>query len=514
MTKEELIKRLQDIEWEDFEAKEAAWTLPKNIWDTVSAFSNTAGGWIVLGAKQSGKKFEIVGVSDPEKIEQDFTTTLRSDKFNVKITCASKKYNFDDKILILFYIPISDKKPVYYGSLANTFIRSASGDQRATKEEVDSMYRDQSFGIHNEKCVKGSEASWIHKKSVSDYKSFMKSFNPQHPYNKLSGSELLKKLRVVVDGEVTYGGLLFFGKSDYIANIITDFRIDYLEVPGTSYSDAKTRYTYRLQECENVWQYYFAIFDRLLRQVDIPFKMGEFFAGDTNYPFLIALREALVNMLQHTDYFSPMKSRIRVFYDHIEFLNPGGLPLPLEKLINSDISLPRNKIIAKLFRVVNLSENGGYGFEKMNNGWKSYNGTSPEYLPDPSFFKVTFNTMKKGDLIPGLDFTERIGEKQGTDGGQIGDRESESRGQRLSKQGTDNSEQSVKLTENQQIVLSLIMENPSVSRREIAGIMNIKEGIVIKHLEALKRKKVIERIGGDFGGQWKILIEPDKINSK
>ena len=45
MNKEELIKRLEDIEWEDFEVKEAHSELPKSSWDTVSAFSNTAGGW-------------------------------------------------------------------------------------------------------------------------------------------------------------------------------------------------------------------------------------------------------------------------------------------------------------------------------------------------------------------------------------------------------------------------------------------------------------------------------------
>ena len=71
MTKEELIQRLNDIEWEDFEVKEAKSEVPKSSWETVGAFSNTAGGWLVFGVKQKGKSFEISGVNNSEKLEQD-----------------------------------------------------------------------------------------------------------------------------------------------------------------------------------------------------------------------------------------------------------------------------------------------------------------------------------------------------------------------------------------------------------------------------------------------------------
>ena len=49
MTRDELLKHLTSIEWDNFEVKEAQSELPKNIWETVSAFANTLGGWIVLG---------------------------------------------------------------------------------------------------------------------------------------------------------------------------------------------------------------------------------------------------------------------------------------------------------------------------------------------------------------------------------------------------------------------------------------------------------------------------------
>jgi len=110
MNKTELLQRLQDIEWDDFEVKEARNELPKNIWESVSAFANSAGGWIVFGVAQKNKKFEITGTENAEKIEQDFITVLRSkNKFNVLINPECRKYNIDGKTVLAFFVPSSEK---------------------------------------------------------------------------------------------------------------------------------------------------------------------------------------------------------------------------------------------------------------------------------------------------------------------------------------------------------------------------------------------------------------------
>ncbi len=46
---DELKTRLDGLEWNDIEFKEAAWKVPRNFYETVSAFSNTCGGWIAFG---------------------------------------------------------------------------------------------------------------------------------------------------------------------------------------------------------------------------------------------------------------------------------------------------------------------------------------------------------------------------------------------------------------------------------------------------------------------------------
>jgi len=57
-----------------------------------------------------------------------------------------------------------------------------------------------------------------------------------------------------------------------------------LEIPGTSYSDSSVRYSYRLDEQENLWQYFFVIMRRLHNAIDLPFQMDSEGFGRENQP--------------------------------------------------------------------------------------------------------------------------------------------------------------------------------------------------------------------------------------
>ena len=482
MTKDELIVRINDLEWEDFEVKEAKSELPKSVWETVSSFSNTSGGWIVLGVKQQAGAFVISGVKNIEKLELDFTNTLAGkQKFNTIIRPDIRKYHFEEGNVLAFYIPLSDKKPIYYNTPENTFVRYGSADVRATKEEVDAMFRDQAFGTKTAEIVPRSSIDDLNMHSVENYRDYMGRFNKSLAYNKLSTPEFLSKTAVVVDGQLTYSGLLFFGKQDKILEHFPDFRIDLFEIPGTSYSDSTVRYTYRLPEQENIWEYYFALFERISQKVDNPFSLTKEGFASEDFPHLEALREATVNLLMHADYFSPAKSRVRIFSNHIEFFNPGGLPKPLKLLMSTDMSIPRNKTIAKLFRLVKLAENAGFGFDRMNTGWATYSKTLPEYKAERDFLIVKFSLEPLNkDITETVEKTVEIAVEKTV-------------------------EKVVEKTVEK--IIQLILANPLITARQLEEETGLTRRGVEWNIKKLKEDGILERIGPDKGGYWQIITD-------
>jgi len=54
-------------------------------------------------------------------------------------------------------------------------------------------------------------------------------------------------------------------------------------------------------------------------------------------------------------------------------------------------------------------------------------------------------------------------------------------------------------------VLELIKENPKITRGELSDKLEINPSAIQRHIQKLKTEGLIERIGGDKGGYWKIM---------
>lgn len=65
----------------------------------------------------------------------------------------------------------------------------------------------------------------------------------------------------------------------------------------------------------------------------------------------------------------------------------------------------------------------------------------------------------------------------------------------------------VKLTQKQKGILNLIKENSCITQNEIASKLNITRETVNRNMKKLQEEKIIQRIGADKNGSWKILEE-------
>ena len=74
---------------------------------------------------------------------------------------------------------------------------------------------------------------------------------------------------------------------------------------------------------------------------------------------------------------------------------------------------------------------------------------------------------------------------------------------------TQKTTQKIKINNNQQKIIKLIENNPSITRKEIAKEINLTEDGVKYNLNRLKKYKIIERIGPDKGGYWTINRRSD-----
>ena len=190
-----------------------------------------------------------------------------------------------------------------------------------------------------------------------------------------------------------------------------------------------------------------------------------------------ALREALLNAICHKQYQSGIPIQISVYEDRLYVANIGSLPedWTLENLMQKHASKPYNPNIAHVFYLAGFIESWGRGVEKICHALKADNLPLPEY------------TIHPGDIM--IKFTAP-----------------EDRVVRLNKQFTDNLSDNLsdKPSDKEQKTLELLLEDPGYTALQLAEKLHVSRVSVTKYLKALKQKGIIERIGSDRSGYWKI----------
>ena len=156
--------------------------LPASLWETLSAFANTAGGVIVLGVTERGDgSFEVHGIPKAGKVLDDFwNAALSAKKVSARFLNDSDATveTVDGKDVVVIRVPWVDRhvRPVYIDDniFGGTFRRTHTGDHRCTREEVLSMLRDSDTSSQDSKVVERARMEDLDYGTVERYRNLFR----------------------------------------------------------------------------------------------------------------------------------------------------------------------------------------------------------------------------------------------------------------------------------------------------------------------------------------------------
>ena len=248
-----------------------------------------------------------------------------------------------------------------------------------------------------------------------------------------------------------------------------------------------------------------------------------------DYP-LDAIREIVINMVVHRDYRDSSASIIKIFDDRIEFYNPGKLydEITVQDLLSGNYtSKSRNKLIAKIFKEVGMIERYGSGIMRVRKICKDYGVKEPNFYEMHNGFQVvlynekiivaenvtvnnenvTVNnenvTVNEGNVTVNNENVTVNNENVTVNEGNVTVNEGNVT---VNEEKVIVNEEKVivKMTQNQQFILNCIAENPYITIEDLSLIIGISNRKTAANIQKLKAKGLIERVGADKNGYWKI----------
>ncbi|MFD2435726.1 RNA-binding domain-containing protein [Modicisalibacter luteus] len=377
------LRESEDIECKLAQGRDGKGALPKDFWETYSAFANTQGGDILLGIlEKSGNRFELAGVADPQKVIDELWTGLNNPQkasINILHNQCVRKVEIDGKTLVQVHIPAATRKhkPVFLkgNPLTGTYRRLNSTDQLQSSEVVRRMLAEQAEDERDARILHGFGWEDIEQDSFRVYRQMLKDAKPGHPYLELDDREFLKKLRgwrrdrSTNEEGLTLAGLLMFGRWEAIQEAVPHYFVDYQERPEAK---AELRWVDRLVPdgswSGNLFDFYRRVYRKLTEDLKVPFKLSEGQRREDT-PVHEAIREALVNTLVHADYMGSVPILVVKRPDMFGFRNPGDMRIPLEDAVQGGLSDCRNRIMHQMFLLIGLGERAGSGLPKIYSGW-------------------------------------------------------------------------------------------------------------------------------------------------
>jgi ATP-dependent DNA helicase RecG len=387
---------------DNVEVKTAKGGTPKRLYESLSAFANRTGGGVVVFGLNEGRGFEIVGVGDLKRLQEE-VTGVASDQMEPTLRPVFTVDEIDGEIVAAIEIEEvhATQKPCFYknaGLPKGAYIRVGNTNRPMTEYEVFGYLSGRGQPSNDEEVVPSATVKDLNRELLDSYIDRMRKARPRAGFFEGPAEDILVRLRVMRQDKgvlrPTLAGLLMFGKypQEFFQQLMISF-VQYFGITegektpqGARFVDSRVFEGAIPEMVEQAETYVLgamrksALIQGLFRR-DIP-----------EYP-QEAVREAVCNAVAHRDYSSYVRGsyvQIRMFADRLEVLSPGGLfgNVTIENIEEEHST--RNARLMRMMEDMHIVENRGSGIKAMLQSMREANLEPPRFDDRRSSFRVTF----------------------------------------------------------------------------------------------------------------------------
>lgn len=425
----------------------------------ICGFANAQGGKLYIGCDDNGN---VVGIDNSKKLMDDIPNKVRD---AMGIIVGVNLLVEDGKEYIEIDVP---SYPVGISCKGIYHYRSGSTKQILTGPALEAFLMRKHGATWDHSPLPVFKVDDVDDQVVEHFKKLAADKGRIDPALLNEPKEvLMEKLRLTNGDYLTNAAMLLFCKDPDKYQLGSYIKIGYFESDADLLYQDEVHGSILEQIDKAIELIYFKYMRAKITYVGIQ-RRERYFVPEA------ALREALLNAICHKQYESRIPIQVSVYEDKMYVANVGRLPenWTLENLMGKHASLPYNPDIAHIFYLAGFIESWGRGVEKICDSLKEDNLPMPEYTVHPGDIMIKFTGPE-----------DRIVRVAG----------------RLSDKLSDN------LSDKERKTLEVLLEDPGYTSPQIADRLKVSRVSVTKYLKSLKEKGVIERVGSDRKGYWKIL---------
>lgn len=437
---------------------------------TICAFANRAGGYILIGVSDSG---EVMGLSSEdiniylEKIPNMIHDTI----FPMLIPEIYSVVVFNKVVLVIQVYPGSNL-PYYLkskGKIEGTYVRVGRTNKRADLEMIKDLER--------LKMNKSFDEDSFKELDISD-EELLVSVLEKAMGTSITKEKLLNLKLIEHVGDIEYltnAGAVILGE-------MANATVKCARFSGESIVDFIDKKEYN-GDLFGVINQTMIFFKNHLMQAGMIQGYGLQRKDVLEVPEEV-LREGIINALMHRDYsIKGSDIKIAIFDSKIEITSPGGLPKSLTiEDIYSGRSEIRNRVISNLLLKSGYVEQWGSGIPRMIEMCKEAGLKLPE-IEEKGLFIVLRIYRKDKLQNKRLEYT-------------VDDMKTKTKGFTKSK--------SEAIADNLNQIYALLVENNQLTVREIADKVYLAEASTQRRLKTLQDRGLIDRVGSKKTGHWVI----------